>query len=200
MKMIAATNNEHKLKELKKILDNLGIEIISLKEAGIDIEIEENGDSFEANALIKAREIYKITGKPTIADDSGLEVEALKGKPGIYSARYAGVEGLEKDKKNRERLLEDMKDIQMEDRKARFCSAIAAVFSENKEIVAKGYLYGSIGFEEKGNNGFGYDSLFIVEESGGRTLAEISEEDKNNISHRANALKEYMRLLENDMK
>lgn len=199
MKMIAATNNAHKLKELKDILNNFGIEVISLKEEGIEIEIEENGDSFEANALIKAREIYKITGKPTIADDSGLEVKALQGRPGIYSARYAGVEGSEKDKKNREKLLEDMKNIPMKDRKARFCSAIAAVFNENKEIVAKGYIYGSIGFEEKGNNGFGYDSLFIVEESGGHTLAEISEEDKNKISHRANALKEYKKLLENDM-
>ncbi len=195
MKMIAATNNAHKLKELKEILSELGVEIISLQEAGINIEIEENGDSFEANALIKAREIYRITGKPTIADDSGLEVEALRGKPGIYSARYAGAEGNEKDKRNREKLLEEMKDVPKEDRKARFCSAIAAVFHEGKEIIAKGYIYGSIGFEEKGNNGFGYDSLFIVEKSE-HTLAEISEEEKNKISHRANALKEYKRLLE----
>ena len=199
MQMIAATNNLHKLKELREILNTFDIEIISLKEAGIDIDIEENGDSFEANALIKARAIYKITGKPTIADDSGLEVQALEGKPGIFSARYAGAEGSDKDKKNREKLLKDMQGIPIEDRNARFCCAIAAVFSEDKEIVAKGYIYGSIGFAEKGDNGFGYDSLFIIEGSE-YTLAEISEEDKNKISHRANALKEYKKIVENDLK
>lgn len=199
MQMIAATNNLHKLKEIREILNTFDIEVISLEEAGIDIEIEENGDSFEANALIKAREIYKITGKPTIADDSGLEVQALEGKPGIYSARYAGVEGSEKDKKNREKLLQDMKRIPAEDRNARFCCAIAAVLSEDEEIVAKGYIYGSIGFEEKGDNGFGYDSLFVIKGSE-YTLAEISEEEKNKISHRANALKEYRKILEKNLK
>lgn len=194
MKMIAATNNDHKLKEIRAILKYKGIEVISLAEAGLDIEIEENGDSFKENALIKAREVFRITGEAAIADDSGLEVDALKGQPGVKSARYSGHRGMDKDKKNNEKLKEALKNVPTDMRGARFCSAIAAVFPGGKEITAEGFVYGKIGYEEKGEQGFGYDPLFIVD-GYGRTMAELGSEEKNNISHRANALKEFAEKL-----
>ena len=195
MKMIAATNNSHKLEEIRAILKDKGIEVISLADAGLDIEIEENGDSFVENALIKAREVFRLTGEAAIADDSGLEVDALKGQPGVKSARYSGESGADKDKKNNEKLKEAMKGVPDNERGARFCSAIAAVFPRGKEITAEGYVYGKIGYEEKGEHGFGYDPLFIVD-GYGRTMAELDSEEKNKISHRANALKEFVKKLD----
>ena len=195
MKMIAATNNSHKLEEIRAILKDKEIEIISLADAGLDIEIEENGDSFVENALIKAREVFRLTGEAAIADDSGLEVDALKGQPGVKSARYSGESGAEKDKKNNEKLKEALKEVPDNERGARFCSAIAAVFPQGKEITAEGYVYGKIGYEEKGEPGFGYDPLFIVD-GYGRTMAELDSEEKNKISHRANALKEFVKKLD----
>ena len=195
MKMIAATNNSHKLEEIRAILKDKGIEVISLADAGLDIEIEENGDSFVENALIKAREVFRLTGEAAIADDSGLEVDALKGQPGVKSARYSGESGADKDKKNNEKLKEAMKGVPDNERGARFCSAIAAVFPQGKEITAEGYVYGKIGYEEKGEHGFGYDPLFIVD-GYGRTMAELDSEEKNKISHRANALKEFVKKLD----
>ena len=195
MKMIAATNNSHKLEEIRAILKDKGIEVISLADAGLDIEIEENGDSFMENALIKAREVFRLTGEAAIADDSGLEVDALKGQPGVKSARYSGESGAEKDKKNNEKLKEALKEVPDNERGARFCSAIAAVFPQGKEITAEGYVYGKIGYEEKGEHGFGYDPLFIVD-GYGRTMAELDSEEKNKISHRANALKEFVKKLD----
>ncbi|MCM1566401.1 MAG: XTP/dITP diphosphatase [Dehalobacter sp.] len=194
MKMIAATNNSHKLKEIGTILKDKGIEVESLTDAGLDIEIEENGNTFIDNALIKAREVYRLTGKAAIADDSGLLVDALEGQPGVKSARYSGETGIDKDKKNNQKLREAMKDIPEEKRSARFCSAIAAVFPDGKEITAEGYVYGKIGYKEKGENGFGYDPLFIVDEYG-KTMAELNSTEKNKISHRANALKEFLKKL-----
>jgi XTP/dITP diphosphohydrolase len=193
--MIAATNNKHKLDEIRAILKDKGIQVKSLAEAGLNIEIEENGDTFIENALIKAREIQRLTGKATIADDSGLEVFALEGLPGVKSARYSGETGSEKDQKNNEKLKKALKDIPDDKRGARFCSAIASVLPDGKEITAEGYVYGKIGYEEKGEHGFGYDPLFIVE-GYGRTMAELDSSEKNKISHRANALKEYIRKLE----
>jgi len=194
MKMIAATNNSHKLEEIRAILKGKGIEVISLADAGLDIEIEENGDSFMDNALIKAREVFRLTGEAAIADDSGLEVDALKGQPGVKSARYSGESGTDKDKKNNEKLKNALKDVPADMRGARFCSAIAAVFPQGKEITAEGYVYGKIGYEEKGEHGFGYDPLFIVD-GYDRTMAELDSEEKNRISHRANALKEFVKKL-----
>ena len=194
MKMIAATNNSHKLEEIRAILKDKGIEVISLADAGLDIEIEENGDSFMDNALIKAREVFRLTGEAAIADDSGLEVDALKGQPGVKSARYSGESGTDKDKKNNEKLKNALKDVPADMRGARFCSAIAAVFPQGKEITAEGYVYGKIGYEEKGEHGFGYDPLFIVD-GYDRTMAELDSEEKNRISHRANALKEFVKKL-----
>jgi non-canonical purine NTP pyrophosphatase (RdgB/HAM1 family) len=195
MKMIAATNNSHKLQEIRTLLRENGIEIKSLAESGLDIEIEENGNTFIDNALIKAREVWRRTGEAAIADDSGLLVDALNGQPGVKSARYSGETGIDKDKKNNEKLKEAMKDIPDEKRSARFCSVIAAVFPDGKEITAEGYVYGKIGYMEKGENGFGYDPLFVVD-GYGRTMAELDSKEKNKISHRANALKEFIKKFE----
>ena len=195
MDMIAATNNSHKLEEIRDILKVKGIEIKSLADAGLDIEIEENGDTFVENALIKAREVCRLTGEAAIADDSGLEVKALKGQPGVKSARYSGATGADKDVKNNEKLKKAMQDIPDNERGARFCSAIAAVFPDGKEITAEGYVYGKIGYVEKGEHGFGYDPLFIID-GYNKTMAEIDSSEKNKISHRANALKEFIKKLE----
>ncbi|HYF84542.1 MAG TPA: RdgB/HAM1 family non-canonical purine NTP pyrophosphatase [Clostridia bacterium] len=194
MEMIAATNNSHKLEEIRAILKQKGIEVKSMADVGLDIEIEENGDTFIDNALIKAREVFRLTGKAAIADDSGLEVDALNGEPGVKSARYSGEAGAAKDVKNNEKLKKALRDIPDDKRGARFCSAIAAVFPNGKEITAEGYVYGKIGYAEKGERGFGYDPLFIVD-GYGRTMAEIDSAEKNNISHRANALKEFVNKL-----
>ncbi len=194
MKMIAATNNSHKLEEIKAILKDKDMEIMSMAEAGLDIDIEENGITFTENALIKAREVHRLTGEAAIADDSGLEVFALQGQPGVRSARYSGEAGADKDKKNNEKLKDAMKDVPDEKRGARFCSVIAAVFTDGSEITAEGFVYGKIGYEEKGSNGFGYDPLFIVE-GYGKTMAELTSAEKNKISHRANALQEFVRKL-----
>lgn len=194
MKMIAATNNSHKLEEIRAILGDKDIEVKSMADAGLDVDIDENGNTFIENALIKAREVWRLTGEAAIADDSGLEVEALGGQPGVMSARYSGESGADKDRKNNEKLKMAMKDVPDDKRVARFCSAIAAVFPDGKEITALGYVYGKIGYEEKGEHGFGYDPLFIVD-GYGRTMAEIDSDEKNRISHRANALKEFVKKL-----
>ncbi len=195
MEIIAATNNSHKLEEISAILKDMGIEVKSMAAAGLDMEIEENGNTFIENALIKARQVWRVTGKAAIADDSGLEVDALNGQPGVRSARYSGETGANKDIKNNEKLKKALKDIPDDKRNARFCSAIAAVFPDGKEITAEGYVYGKIGYVEKGEHGFGYDPLFIVD-GYGRTMAEIDSAEKNKISHRANALKEFVKKLE----
>lgn len=187
MEMIAATNNNYKLEEIRQILGEVGYEVFSLKDIGLNIEIEETGATFKENALIKAREICKLTNQISIADDSGLEVEVLGGKPGVHSARYAGIDGDGKDSANNKKLLEVMKDIPEGNRKARFCSVIAIVFPEGREITAKGYIKGNIGFHGVGENGFGYDPLFIIE-GRDKTMAQLEAEEKNRISHRANAL------------
>lgn len=192
--MLAATNNKHKLEEISAILKELNIEIISLQQAGIDIEVDETGDTFIDNALLKAREVAKLTDMAVIADDSGLEVFALQGEPGVKSARYSGHEGELKDKKNNEKLLKNLENVPFEERGARFCSVIASVFPDGTEVVAEGYVYGKIGYREKGNYGFGYDPLFIVD-GYDSTMAELSPEQKNKISHRANALQNFVQKL-----
>ncbi len=188
IKMLVATNNKHKLEEIRDILKEINIEVISLQDAGIDIEVQETGETFIENSLIKAREIRKYTTLPVISDDSGLEVFVLNGQPGVKSARYSGVEGEQKDKKNNEKLLINLKNIPDNQRGARFCSVISVVFPDGTEITAEGFVYGKIGYVEKGKNGFGYDPLFIVDNYN-ITMAEIESKVKNKISHRANALK-----------
>ena len=185
--IVIATNNAHKLEEIGSILKDFGYNIHSLTDVGLGgIEIIEDGKTFEHNALIKARTIAKKTNLISIADDSGLEVDAIGKKPGVYSARFAGENAT--DAENREKLIKMMKNVSASQRSARFVSAIAVVFPDGKEFVVRGICEGSIGFEEKGENGFGYDPLFIVN-GYNKTFGEIPASIKNVISHRANALK-----------
>ena len=195
MKIIAATGNAGKIKEIKKIFSDVNIEILSMGEIGIDIEIEENGTTFEENALIKARTISKMTGEIALADDSGLCVDAMGGAPGIYSARYAGADA--NDLQRIEKLLEELKDE--ENRKAKFVSVIAMVFPDGNELTADGEVHGQIAKGVHGEGGFGYDPVFISDELG-KTFGEATSEEKNSISHRARALdKMYQKIKENGL-
>jgi len=185
MKAILASNNKHKLEEIHEILKDFNYELLSMKDAGLDIDIVEDGDTFEANSLIKAKAVVKELNTIAIADDSGLMVDALDGAPGIYSARYAGEHG--NDLKNNEKLLKDLETVEPKDRTAKFVSVITMLFPDGETIVARGEAPGVIGYEYKGDNGFGYDPLFVDDVSG-KTFAELSSEEKNERSHRAKAL------------
>ena len=183
---VIATGNAHKLEEIGDILKDLDYNIYSLKDVDLGgLEIEENGKTFEHNALIKAREVAKRTKMITIADDSGLEVDAIGKKPGIYSARYAGEHG--NDSKNNEKLLEELKNVKDDERKANFICVIVAVTDKGEKIVAEGKSYGVILEALSGNEGFGYDPLFFVPEYK-KTFAEMTSDEKNAISHRGRAL------------
>ena len=194
-RMIFATGNENKMVEIREILGDLPLEILSMKQAGIRADIEENGTSFEENALIKAREVCRLAGEMVLADDSGLEIDYLNGEPGIYSARYMG-ENTSYRVKNKN-LMERLEGVQDEKRTARFVCAIAAVFPDGKELVVRGTVEGIIGYEERGENGFGYDPIFYLPERG-LTTAELPPEEKNSISHRGNALRKMKELLEKE--
>ena len=183
MKIIAATKNKNKLREFGEILKDF--EIISQEEAGIDIDVEETGTTFEENSRLKAEAIFKATGIAAIADDSGLCVDALGGEPGVYSARYGG-EGLD-DEGRVELLLKNMKDVPDEKRTARFVCVITMV-SNDGIITARGECEGVINHAPKGENGFGYDPVFYMKEYG-KTTAEMSPDEKNAVSHRGKALK-----------
>lgn len=185
MKLIIASNNQHKLVEIKEILGDFFSEIVSAREAGIEHETVEDGTTFLENALKKAREMTEISGCAALADDSGICVDALGGAPGIYSARFSGVHG--DDAANNRLLLEKMEGVT--DRKAHYTCAIALSYPDGREVTAEGYFHGEIGYEEKGQYGFGYDPLFYLPEYG-CTSAEILPEEKNKISHRAAALRE----------
>lgn len=192
-KMIFATGNEGKMREVRMILGDLGAEILSLKEAGIQAEAEENGTTFEENAVIKAKEIMEKTGALVLADDSGLEVDALNGEPGIYSARYMGHETSYHIKNKN--LIERLERKTGEERSARFVCAIAACFPDGRVLTTRGTMEGQIGYEEKGENGFGYDPIFYLPEyqcySG-----ELPLEEKNKLSHRGKALRLMKEQLE----
>ena len=182
MRLIMATNNQGKVKELSALL-NSDFEVLTLREAGFEIEVEEDGKTFAENAVKKALETYKITKTPSIGDDSGLCVEALNGAPGIYSARWAG-EGASQD----ELIGKLHRELSgKENKKAKFISVIALAFSEDDIVIAEGECHGEIIDEKRGEGGFGYDPVFYVP-SLGKTFSELSLEDKNKISHRANAL------------
>ena len=185
-RIVFATGNENKMKEIREILGDLNTEIISLKQAGIDVEIIEDGKSFEENALIKARTIWKETKGIVLADDSRLEVDYLNGEPGIYSARYLG-EDTSYDIKNKA-IIDRLEGVPDEKRTARFVCVIAAVFPDGTELTTRGTIEGIIGYEQKGDNGFGYDPIVYVPELK-KTTAELSMEEKNEISHRGNALR-----------
>lgn len=184
-RFIAATKNKGKLTEIRKILQDLPFEVISMEEAGITKDIEEYGTTFEENALIKAKEICSITDEMVMADDSGLEVDYLNGAPGIYSSRFAGEDATDDDKNRK--LLHLLKGVPFEKRTARFVCSIAVVFPDGQHFTVRGTCDGYIGFEPMGENGFGYDPLFFLLEYS-MTTAEMEPEEKNKISHRGKAL------------
>lgn len=185
-KVIFATGNEGKMKEIREILGDLDIRLLSLKDAGITADIEENGSSFEENAVIKATVIRDLTGEIVLADDSGLEIDYLNKEPGIYSARYMG-EDTSYHIKNAN-LIERLNGVPDEKRTARFVCAIAAAFPDGTVRTVRAAMEGRIGYEEKGENGFGYDPIFYLPEYG-CSSAELSMEEKNKISHRGKALR-----------
>ena len=194
-RMIFATGNENKMKEIREILGDLPLEILSMKQAGISADIEEDGTSFEENALIKAREVCRLAGEMVLADDSGLEIDYLNGEPGIYSARYMGEDTSYRIKN--QNLIDRLEGVPDEQRTARFVCAIAAVFPNGKELVVRGTVEGMIGYEERGENGFGYDPIFYLPDRGVST-AELPPEEKNSLSHRGNALSKMKELLEKE--
>lgn len=192
MDIILASNNANKLREMKEKLSKYGMQVISQKEAGYDIEVEETGTTFAENAILKATEINKISGKPVIADDSGLEIDYLDGAPGVYSHRFAGENATDEDRINK--VLNLMKDVPEEKRTARFKCAICYIDETGEKYIFEGVSEGKIGFEPKGNNGFGYDPIFISEKN--KTFAELTGEEKNSISHRGRAIEKFVKFLE----
>ena len=193
MKLAIATNNAHKLQEIRAILSGQFDELLSLKDLGIDVDVEETGTTLEENALLKARTIQAICHIPTLADDTGLMVDALGGAPGVYSARYAGEE--HNDASNRALLLKNLQNEQ--NRNAHFATVIAIVYPSGDFITSKGRVEGEILREERGNEGFGYDSLFYSYELK-KTFAEASQEEKNSVSHRGRALRDMLEKLQNE--
>ena len=185
-KIIFATGSEGKMREVRMILQDLGVEILSLKEAGIAADVEENGTTFEENAVIKATEIMKMCGEIVLADDSGLEVDALNKEPGIYSARYMGHD-TSYHIKNKS-LIDRLEGKSGEERNARFVCVIAAAFPDGRVFTTRGTMEGQIGYEERGENGFGYDPIFYLPEYGCYS-AELPLEEKNKLSHRGKALR-----------
>lgn len=193
MKLIIASNNAHKIREIKKILSGKFDEILSLREAGVSHETVEDGNTFMENALKKAREITEITGSAALADDSGICVDALGGAPGIYSARYASAVCCNaSDEANNALLLANLRD--KDDWSAHYTSAIALVYPDGREVCAEGYMYGKIIDTPRGERGFGYDPIFVMEGEV-RTVAEMTDEEKNAVSHRAKALEALLSKL-----
>ncbi len=192
MDFILATNNMKKLAEMQRILSPLGINVVTAKMLGIQLEdVEENGTTFEENAEIKATAACKETGMPSIADDSGLCVDYLDGAPGIFSARFSGGHG--DDERNNDLLLEKLQGVPAEERGAHYVCAICCAFPDGKKIIVRGECYGTIGFERDGNEGFGYDPLFIIN---GKAFGRYTAEEKDKISHRGNALRKLKAELE----
>lgn len=191
-RIIFATGNPGKIREIREILADFGVEVVSMKDAGIQLEIAEDGKTFAENALIKARTVCDASGEITMSDDSGLVVDALDGEPGIYSARWLG-ETTSYDVKNAE-ILHRLEGVPEEQRSARFVCAVACVFPDGTELTSEGVFEGRIGYEAKGENGFGYDPIFYVP-SEGRYSAELSPEEKNSMSHRGQALRKMKEQL-----
>lgn len=198
-KIIFATGNEGKMREIRSIMADLDVQVLSMKEAGIMVEIDEDGTTFEENSMLKARAAAALAepGSIVLADDSGLEIDALNGEPGVYSARYMG-EDTPYNEKN-VNLIHRLEGVPDERRTARFVCVISAVLPDGREFTVKGTVEGRIGYGERGDGGFGYDPIFFVPEFG-RTMAEMSAEEKNRISHRGKALelmKEVLKRNEN---
>ena len=192
MDFLIATHNMKKRDELQRILSPLGVHVLTADEAGVDLtDVEETGTTFEENALLKARSGCKEGKMPCIADDSGLCVDALDGAPGVYSARFAGEHG--NDDKNNQKLLSLLSDVPPEKRTARFVSTVACVFPDGRELVVRGECEGKIGYEKRGENGFGYDPLFLLPD--GRCFGEMGAAEKDAVSHRGNALRLFREKL-----
>ncbi len=192
-KIIAATGNENKIKEINEILGSLGLRVLSMKQQGLPpMDIEETGTTFDENAQLKARAVAEVSGETALAEDSGLVVEALGGAPGIYSARFAGIHG--DDRANNIKLLKEMEGIPFHQRKAKFVCAISLVHPDGRSLSARGEVSGSIAEEMRGHNGFGYDCLFIPQ-GHRQTFGELDAEIKNNMSHRKSALEMLNRLI-----
>ena len=185
-KIIFATGNEGKTRDSRMILEDLGTEVLSLKEAGITLEVQEDGETFEENAVIKARAVMEETKALVLADDSGLEIDYLNGEPGVYSARYMGEDTSYRIKN--QNLIERLEGVPEEKRTARFVCVIAAAFPDGRILTARGTIEGIIGYEERGEGGFGYDPIFWLPEYGCST-AELTMEKKNELSHRGKALR-----------
>ncbi|MBR5247973.1 MAG: XTP/dITP diphosphatase [Lachnospiraceae bacterium] len=192
-RIIFATGNADKVREIQMIMEDSGMEVISMKEAGISIDIEENGSTYEENALIKARAVARYTDAIVMADDSGLEVDHLNKEPGIHSARYLGEDTSYRIKN--QNLIDRLKGVPDEERTARFVCAIAAVLPDGRELTTRATIEGRIDYEERGSHGFGYDPIFYVPEFH-KTTAELTEEEKNKVSHRGKAL----RLMKEELK
>lgn len=193
-RIIFATGNAGKMKEVKMILADLNMPVLSMKEAGVEVDVEENGTTFEENAVIKARAIQKmVPGDIVLADDSGLEIDYLNKEPGVYSARYMG-EDTSYEIKNAN-LIQRLEGVPKEQRTARFVCAVAAVFPDGTNKVVRGTIEGYIGYEPQGEHGFGYDPIFYVDAYGCST-ASLEPEEKNRISHRGNAL----RMMKDELK
>ena len=193
MKLVLASNNAHKLQELRAILSTLGMEVVSQKEAGVFVEPDENGATFEENSYIKAKAVMDACGLPTVADDSGLMVDALGGEPGVYSARYGG-DACKSDTDRLEYLLRRLENVPEKERTAHFVSVITMLTPDGKKVAARGECPGRILHEAHGENGFGYDPVFYVPEEG-CTFAQLPPERKNQISHRARALEVFVRKI-----
>ncbi|MGN8876654.1 XTP/dITP diphosphatase [Pseudoflavonifractor sp. HCP28S3_F10] len=195
MKLVLASKNQKKLRELREILSAQGVEVVSEADVGVDVDVEETGTTFEENALLKARAVCEASGLPAVADDSGLCVDALGGAPGVYSARYGGP-GLD-DVGRYQLLLENMRG--MLDRRCKFVSAICCCFPDGEVITARGECPGTLAYAPKGEDGFGYDPIFFLPERK-KTFAELTAEEKNAISHRGRALEEFRSKLEDRLK
>ena len=186
MKVVLASKNKHKLVEISKITEKFGFELVLQSELGVDIDVEETGTTFEENSLLKARAVMEATGLPALADDSGIAVDALNGEPGIYSARYGFDESLD-DWGRLELLLKNTEHVPDGQRQAQFVCVISFITPEGKVIQARGEIHGELTRQPAGENGFGYDPIFYYPPLG-KTTAELSPEEKNKVSHRANAL------------
>lgn len=191
-KIIFATTNQGKVKEVKMILEDLGVEVLSLKDLDINVDIVEDGTTFEENALIKARAIAKLSNEIVLADDSGLEVDYLNKAPGIMSARYMG-EDTSYDIKN-QTIIDQLADAKGKERSARFVCAIACAMPDGETFTTRGIIEGEIGYKIEGTEGFGYDPIFYVPEFG-CTTAQLTPEQKNKVSHRGKALEEMKKIL-----
>ena len=192
MELVIASNNQNKIREIKQIIGDKFTKIYSLKELGVEVDVEETGATFFENSLIKAKAITEITGKASLADDSGLVVDVLGGAPGVYSARFAGEPCT--DENNNDKLLKLLEGVKYEDKTARFVSVVTLYYPNGEYVFSEGSVEGHVLSERRGDGGFGYDPLFYCDKLG-KTFGEASQEEKNLVSHRANALSELRKKL-----